>query len=485
MKLYDKENLKNSRIFFDKRPPKFMIFLVYFTLIILILLVFASSKIKKNYIVKANGQISDRNIIYASSNVNGTIKEIKAKEGSFVKEGDVILVVSNGEENTQRKEYEKILEDNKSKKDLLVKYRKSLDEKINYLSDTGLEQEYYGKVEYYLDVINSENQNKTFTNEDISKKQDKLNEKIDEKDRLKSSLDELEENKNYYKNLVKYYENINFIISDMQEEILILQESEKANKELINQKRAKLKELQIEIREMSSAQESSSKAESEYEQVKSKIESLDTEIEGLREELIQLDRQLNSLSSQSNQIYFQFINEIGLQEKEIEKYNSEINMNISMLSKRDQNYEIIAPSKGYIHYINSLKEGVNVQVNQTLVEISELKDDNYFVEAYINVQDISKVKEEQEVDVAVVGVNTYKYGTLKGKIFRIENGHFTAQTQEGNSNFYKAQIEIKDKKLAKGNQEIPLLLSMPVEVRIIYDKETYLDYFLEKLSFKE
>ncbi|MFL8887127.1 hypothetical protein ACWOAQ_00955 [Helcococcus kunzii] len=31
---------------------------------------------------------------------------------------------------------------------------------------------------------------------------------------------------------------------------------------------------------------------------------------------------------------------------------------------------------------------------------------------------------------------------------------------------------------------IPLVLSMPVEARIIYDKETYLDYILEKLSFK-
>ncbi|MDO4605606.1 MAG: biotin/lipoyl-binding protein [Helcococcus sp.] len=121
MKLYSKDKLKDSRIFFDKRPPKFMIFLVYFTLIILILLLFAASRINKNYIVKANGQISDKNIIYTSSNVNGSIKEIKAKEGSFVKEGDVILIISNGEENIQRKEYVKILEDNKSKKRFISK----------------------------------------------------------------------------------------------------------------------------------------------------------------------------------------------------------------------------------------------------------------------------------------------------------------------------------------------------------------------------
>lgn len=126
-----------------------------------------------------------------------------------------------------------------------------------------------------------------------------------------------------------------------------------------------------------------------------------------------------------------------------------------------------------------------MQVNQVLAEISELKEDNYFVDAYINVSDISKLKEGQEVDVALIGVNTYKYGTLKGKVFSIENGLFTIQTEKGNNNFYKAIIEIDDKKLVKGDEEIPVLLSMPVEARIIYDKETYLDYLLEKLSFKE
>lgn len=159
-------------------------------------------------------------------------------------------------------------------------------------------------------------------------------------------------------------------------------------------------------------------------------------------------------------------------------------MNISVLEKRDQNYEILAPKSGYIHYINPIKEGVNIQINQTLAEISELKENNYHIEALINLFDISKVKIGQDVDLSLIGVNEYKYGTLKGKIKSIENGLVTTQSQEGNSSFYKAIIEVKDKKLEKGGDEISLLLSMPVEARIIYDKESYLDYFLEKLRFK-
>lgn len=484
MKLYSKDKLKNSRIFFDKKPPKFMIFLVYFTLFSLVLLVFASNKIKKNYVVKANGQISDSQMSYLSSNINGTIKEIKANEGDFVEAGDVILSISNGEENTQRKEYEKILQENKKKIELLNSFRKSLDDKKNYLKDSGIEQEYYGKVEYYIQELNSEKQNKSFTNKDIEKKENKLKEKISEKSELSNSLGDLEENINYYNSLVKYYENLSYEISDLENELSQLKINEASIEKEISKKESELNAKKIDYRENSEVQKKESEAESKYQEAKSKIEALDREIESLNQDLEQLERQNSAVSSQAKQIYYQFVNEIGNELKNIEKIDSEIKMNISVLEKKDQNYEILASRSGYIHYINSIKEGVNIQINQTIAEISNLKDDNYYVDSFINVSDISKVKKDQDVDVAIVGVNTYKYGTLKGKITSIENGLFTVQTQEGNNSFYKATIEVEDKKLIKNDEEIPIILSMPVEARIIYDKETYLDYFLEKLSFK-
>lgn len=169
MKLYNKEKLKNSRIFFDKKPAKFMTILIYFTLFLLILFVFISSKVRKTYIVKANGQVSDKDISYVSSNINGTVKKIIAKEGDWVKEGTLILGISNGEENTQRKEYEKVLDKNIEKRKLLDRYRKSLDENKNHLKDLGTEQEYYGKVEYYLQAMESEKKNQAFTIQDIKK----------------------------------------------------------------------------------------------------------------------------------------------------------------------------------------------------------------------------------------------------------------------------------------------------------------------------
>lgn len=300
--------------------------------------------------------------------MNGSIKEIVKKEGDFVKSGDTILIISNGEENTQRLEYKNILKENEEKIKLLKKYRKSLDEKI------------------------------------------------------------------------------------------------------LKEKQNKLKDLKVEYRKFTKVQEEKSKIDSEYENIKSKYEGLKTEIESLKDEISQLTRQKLG-GKQSEQIYLQLVNEIGSEIKNIEKTNLDIKMNISVLKNRDTNYEIKANKDGEIHYVNPLKEGVNVQVNQTLIELSKLDKNNFYVDTYINIYDISKVKVNQEVDIAILVV--------------IEDGVVNIQGQEGNNSFYKAKVEIENKYLEKNNEKIELLLSMPVEARIIYDKETYLEYVLEKLNFRE
>lgn len=63
-----------------------------------------------------------------------------------------------------------MLEENINKNKLLNRFRKSLVEGKNYLKDSGIEQEYYGKVKYYIQELNSEKQNENFTNKDIEKK---------------------------------------------------------------------------------------------------------------------------------------------------------------------------------------------------------------------------------------------------------------------------------------------------------------------------
>ena len=76
----------------------------------------------------------------------------------------------------------------------------------------------------------------------------------------------------------------------------------------------------------------------------------------------------------------------------------------------------------YVHYRSTIKEGVTIQKGQTVAEISTNKDDQMIVEAYIQATDISKVQLNNDVKVAINGVNIQKYGTLNGKLVSIDSG---------------------------------------------------------------
>ncbi|WP_227985771.1 hypothetical protein [Streptococcus ruminantium] len=58
------------------------------------------------------------------------------------------------------------------------------------------------------------------------------------------------------------------------------------------------------------------------------------------------------------------------------------------------------------------------------------------------------------------------------------------ETKNGNISLYKVVIELESLTLKKGKEVIVLQKDMPVEARIVYNQETYLDWILELLSFK-
>ncbi len=187
---------------------------------------------------------------------------------------------------------------------------------------------------------------------------------------------------------------------------------------------------------------------------------------------------------QSSQMYFQLISEIGTAYSNIEKVISELKANIEVNEKRETNYTVTSNTSGILHYQIPLKVGMSVQQGQVIAEISTLQDQNYYVESYIPTTEISKIKVNQDVDVAVNGVNSQKYGTLKGKVKAIDTGTITQQSQQGNQSFYKVEISLLTTTLKNKEEVIHIIQSQPVETRIIYNKETYLDWILEMLSFK-
>lgn len=110
MKLYNKSELRYSRIFFDKRPPAYAFILIISTALILLGSLIASAYIPKNYIVKANGNSVIIGTEFLSAVSPGKVVTLHKSEGDIVKAGDVIISLSSGQEGLQATSLNKQLE---------------------------------------------------------------------------------------------------------------------------------------------------------------------------------------------------------------------------------------------------------------------------------------------------------------------------------------------------------------------------------------
>lgn len=455
MKLYHKSELKYSRIFFDKQPPRFLIAFIGFVAVLLIGLFVFANYAHKNYIVKGYGSVSDSNIHYVATKSSGVVYQLHKQESEHVNAGDPLFSISSGEEGLQFSALQTQLADQEQRLVILDKYRRSLDERVNYLSNSGIEKEYYGKVEYYLLQLKSEQTTQSNNNQDI-------NERYAKQKQLNSELFSIEQRITTLESQLKTIEKE-----------LSRQETTTSSSSNSTPTPNHLVTKQL---------ENKAKFEAELAEAKGQKTGKVSELEGVKNEIKQLER--NGVYTQARQVYLQLVSELGSAYSQTEKAISELKANMQVNEKRDSNYTVYATSEGIVHYQTPLKLGMTLQQGQVVAEISKHDDSTYYVEAFVPTTDISKVQVGQSVDLAIVGVNTQKYGTLKGKVQAIDTGIVTQRTENNSQSFYRVHIALDSKSLVQGNEEIKLVLSMPIEARIVYDKETYLEWLLEQLSFK-
>lgn len=419
MKLYQKSELKDSRIFFDKKPPVFLTVFIIFILFVIIMALWISSWMSKSYIVEASGTITTSDNMYVSSLSDGLLVSLVADEGTYVHQGDVLFQLSSGSNGVQHDAIQKQIDDAHAKIKAIDKYINSLNKAKNYMSNSGIEQEYYEKVRYYLTALNDENTTNENNQKTLSLKQTKKTQKEQEIQAIKNQISNL----------------------TASEEDMLKKEDLQTN-----------------------------------------LETQESELESLMQEIDQLKE---SSSSQAEQTKIQLISEAGSSRTALQSSLVELQGQLSAYQSQDALTVVKASNEGYIHYLTTLKEGVNIQKGQTVAEISTNDDSQMIVEAYIQASDISKVKVQDDVKVAIEGVSVQKYGTLSGKLNSIDSGTLTQETENGNMILYKCLVSLDEKELKSTNgTSIDVIKSMPVTARIVYEKETYLDWLLDLLSFK-
>ena len=475
MKLYRKDELTHSRIFFDKQPPIFLTIFILAIMSLVALFFLITSIFTRTYVVSADGIVTTEDLALVGSFADGTVVEVLHFEGSFVEKGDVLFTVSSGVEGLQ---YETTLEQLEHQKEILAAmdlFEQSIVERENHMTNDGIEQEYYARIEHYLLAIQNEDEADVAAAADLNDQRQRVNELSADITRLDgeiSTLERTEANLEYQiwhtpdeiyeaaTPLPVYYGEYGFQVEPYEPAPIMI-----PNPEYI-------------------------RLSGELEQARAKRQTLEgqrdgyvTERGGIQDEITSREREPDSTNIEQTRI--QLLAELGESRTSAETRIIELEAQIATYRTQDELHAVRANQAGYVHYLLPLREGMMVQRMQSIAEISMNLEDEMQVEVFIPAHQISRVETGQAVNVAIDGVNVSKYGTIEGELISIDVGTLTQEAAEGNMIFYRGVVSIAETYLQASNGDtVYILRSMPVTARIVYGRETYLNWILSMLQYR-
>ena len=186
MKIYNLNQLTNSRLLYDKEPPKFLNFIILIVLALIIGFIIWSTNSVKTFIVKGQGIVSnkEKNIIMAK--VSGEVNKVFIEEGKQVKKGDLLLKINAPDIENQLSQVSDQIDLIKSRINILRKAERNVTNKTNNFNKyNSNEIEFYNKLksssskieEYKVYEKSLENQNYSTEQINQAKEQSKIKEK--------------------------------------------------------------------------------------------------------------------------------------------------------------------------------------------------------------------------------------------------------------------------------------------------------------------
>lgn len=101
MKRYTLEELRSSRIQYDKKPPRLLFLTIFITLIGIVGIIVLSCFTYKTEVIRASGVLSSDNKTYIMSKTQGEIKEVYKNSGDYVSKGDLLFEINDNQVNSQ------------------------------------------------------------------------------------------------------------------------------------------------------------------------------------------------------------------------------------------------------------------------------------------------------------------------------------------------------------------------------------------------
>lgn len=170
-----------------------------------------------------------------------------------------------------------------------------------------------------------------------------------------------------------------------------------------------------------------------------------------------------------------------------EQYQQEVDnieSQITVLKKTKSTYKVRANISGKIHMLGKYTKGVIVEEGTVIASILDINNGSAIIDATVTASDRSRIKIGNKVKIAVSGLQENVYGTIKGQVKEIDTD--VSADESGQNPYFKIRIKPEKNNLnSKDGETINLENGMAVECRIIYDKISYFNYFLDAIGVKK
>lgn len=173
---------------------------------------------------------------------------------------------------------------------------------------------------------------------------------------------------------------------------------------------------------------------------------------------------------------------------------NEVNAELARLEEGNETYSdrvarttVRSPVRGTVKQIKVKTIGGVIQPGMDLIEIVPI-DDSLLVDARVRPSDIAFIHPRQPATVKFTAYDFSIHGGLPAKVIQISPD--TLVDDEGVS-YYSIRLKTDSSELGYGDESLPIIPGMTVEVDILTGKKTILDYILKpilktkQLAFRE
>lgn len=212
MRVYTLHDLKSSQIQYDKKPPRFIYFIILTIFLGLIGVIILANFTHKTEVVRGTGILSSDNKTYIMSKKQGEIETVYKSSGEYVEKGDLLFQINDNEIEAQIYAYQ-------GKADLLYVYVSGYQTIIDTLENINLEEElenpfsegqFYKEYQTIITQINGSDNKESTIDSYISQYESQLFQYNYEYVGVKSQIEAYEKMKEEYKVIAETSGYINY-----------------------------------------------------------------------------------------------------------------------------------------------------------------------------------------------------------------------------------------------------------------------------------